>query len=270
MDQDTIGILASIFDHFQPEAQTATDENKPTTELWRQIDTAVRRAHTIQKLDHDLTVEPRPDINECLALFLASTGAKVSDRYSLQRRTVNPRLDQGPGTRNAYGANIEGVICVDFVSFYPNIILRLCATGDIRIDRDLAHVLFVLKHRDAVKAALSGDGHALNLYINFLFGMLPIVDKVRVGRVANKVTAGLMAATQHIVSNIDEHYFLVTPGLVPSLRDRVGLLHLPFETTRLAGLVLLAPSRYIALKGDCRIRGLPRLDKTLRQTLGGT
>jgi len=271
MDNQIIRILASLFEHFSQEAQIVTDQMQRATPLWQQIDTAVRRAYSIQTLDHDLTVEPRSDINDRLALFLASTGAKFLDQtISSPRRIINPLLDRGVGSKSAHGANIEDVVCVDFDGMYPNIILRLCATGDIRMDRDLDHILFVLKHKAAIKSALAGNRHALNLYLNFLFGMLPAQDKERVTVIAYRLTAGMMGVTQHIVSDIDEHYFLNTPGFESEIRDKVGLLELPFETSRISNLVLLGATRFIAIKeGDNRIRGLPKLSQSFRQQLGG-
>jgi hypothetical protein len=277
MDNQTIRILASIFEHFSQEALAVTNTLQkhlhPThsAPLWQQIDTAVRRAYSIQTLDHDLMVEKKSDINDCIALFLASTGVKLLDQtIATPRRTINPLLDRGTGSRSAIGANIEDVVCVDFNAMYPSIILRLSATGDIRMDRDLAHILFVLKHKAAIKSILPGNRFALNLYLNFLFGMLPAQDKEKVTVIAYKLTAGMMGVTQHIVSDIDEHYFLNTPGFESEIRDKVGLLELPFGTSRITNLVILGNSRFIAIKdGDNRIRGLPRLSQSFRQQLGG-
>ena len=272
MAQHTIGILASIFDHFSLETRQVAESSRSATLLWGQIDTAVRRALRIDNIDHDLAVDPQASIHERVSLFLASTGAKSPDQTTgiLRGHRINPRLE-GTSAKSVFGANIEGVVCVDFVNMFPSIIMGLLATGDIRMDRDLGHFPFVLKHKEAIRAAMSGDRHAINLYLNFLFGMLPWEDKESVTAIADKVTVGLMRVTQHIVSNIDEHFFLETPGLESDIRDKVGLLGLPFETSRFASLVLISPTKHIALKdGDNRFRGVPKLSRHLRQELGGT
>jgi len=283
MDKDTIGILASVFDHFSTEVDQAQDNSKPITETWRRIDTAVRRAHAIQSLDADLTLDQLPPLHECIRLFADSMGLPPElgidtdpfrDHDLSPRRLINPnvlvyadRLTHPMLKMN--DINIDGCLCLQFNKLYSNIILRLCATGDIKPERDLHHMLYVLRHHDDIRAAMAGPFSALNAYTNFLFGMLPREDRIKVTRAAEKIGHRMLAQTQHILTNVDEHYFLETPGLQADLADRVGLLRLPFEFRRVSTLIVMGPYKFVAvMEGETRIRGLRKMPQSTRRMLG--
>ena len=276
MDKDTIGILASVFDHFSTEVDQAQDNSIPITETWRRIDTAVRRAHAIQSVQADLSLGQVPPLHECLKLFADSMGLPPEPEIDTDpfrdpdlspRRLINPRLRHPMLKMN--DVNIDGVLCLQFNKFYSNITLRLCATGDIRPDMGLHHMLYVHRHHDDIRSAMGGPCTALNVYTNFLFGMMPKEDRIKVTRVAEKIGHRMLAQTQHILTNVDEHYFLETPGLQAELADKVGLLRLPFEFRRVSNLIVMGPSRFVAvMEGETRIRGLPKMSPSTRRMLG--
>ncbi len=276
MDKETIGILASVFDHFSTEVDQAQESSNPITDTWRRIDTAVRRAHAIQSIEVDLTLDSIPLIDDCLALFADSMGlppelepTPFQDKYLSPQRLINPRLKRPKLPMDITDVSIDGVLCLQFNKFYSNITLRLCATGDIRPDRDLHHMLYVLRYHDDIQSAMGGPCTALNVYTNFLFGMLPKEDRIKVTRVSEKIGHRMLAQTQHILTDVNDHYFLETPGLQAELADKVGLLRLPFEFRRVSNLIIFGPSKFVAvMDGETRIRGLPKMPPSTRRMLG--
>ena len=224
-----INNIVSIFEHFSDTINSEkTNFKSPST--WDDICISISRFERINSiLNNPDLLEKKP-----ISFPIKSSSSSLI--------SVNEKI---------LGYKVLDVISIDFLNFYPNIILRLCEEGVLELDKNLSMFCFLFKNFYTIKPLLSEDARcALRGFVNYFYGKL---DKDKRELVAGRgylISEHFSKYPNFLYVNTDLIFIKDDIGIIEKIKEDMNILDIPYDIEYMKEILVISKGRVVTIDSN--------------------